>query len=97
MTSALCLKHAYARLTRDLSLALFLHWADIDGTLTQPRKRVTPEMVSFIMKLRERVTVGVVGGSDLAKAQEQLGSDYLEMVDYAFAENGLVAFRNGEE
>jgi hypothetical protein len=29
-----------------------------------------------------------VGGSDLAKAQEQLGEDYLTLVDWAFPENG---------
>lgn len=30
-------------------------------------------MVEFIAKLRERITVGVVGGSDLPKQMEQLG------------------------
>lgn len=29
-----------------------------------------------------------MGGSDLAKAQEQLGEDYLTLVDWAFPENG---------
>lgn len=30
-------------------------------------------MVEFMAKLRERITVGVVGGSDLPKQKEQLG------------------------
>ncbi|KAK1283193.1 hypothetical protein QJS10_CPB21g00513 [Acorus calamus] len=51
-------------------IALF----DVDGTLTAPRKVVTPEMLKFMQKLREVVTVGVVGGSDLVKISEQLGS-----------------------
>jgi phosphomannomutase len=38
----------------------------------------------------------VVGGSDLAKAKEQLGEDYLEIVDWAFPENGLNAFKDGQ-
>ena len=39
---------------------------------------------------------GVVGGSDLAKAKEQLGEDYLELVDWGFPENGLNAFKDGK-
>lgn len=39
---------------------------------------------------------GVVGGSDLTKAKEQLGDDYLDIVDWAFPENGLEAFKDGE-
>ncbi|MGB1602208.1 MAG: HAD-IIB family hydrolase, partial [Promethearchaeia archaeon] len=70
--------------------------ADVDGTLTAPRKVVTPEMRQFLADLRKRVTVGVVGGSDLAKAKEQLGEDYVDIVDWAFPENGLNAFRDGK-
>ena len=54
----------------------------MDGTLTAPRKVVTPEMRQFLADLRKKVTVGVVGGSDLAKAKEQLGEDYLDIVDW---------------
>ncbi|BFG21923.1 hypothetical protein CerSpe_081990 [Prunus speciosa] len=50
-------------------IALF----DVDGTLTAPRKAVTPEMLGFIRELRKAVTVGIVGGSDLSKITEQLG------------------------
>ena len=79
--------------SRDDTLVLF----DIDGTLTMPRLKAEPATVDFIKALREKVTVGVVGGSDLAKAKEQLGDDYLQMVDYAFPENGLMAFHEGEQ
>ena len=68
----------------------------MDGTLTAPRKVVTLEMRQFMADLRKKVTVGVVGGSDLAKAKEQLGEDYLEIVDWAFPENGLNAFKDGK-
>ncbi|CAM9303638.1 unnamed protein product, partial [Laminaria digitata] len=50
-------------------IALF----DVDGTLTAARKEVLPDMVEFIKTLRERITIGVVGGSDLPKQKEQLG------------------------
>ncbi|XP_078427471.1 phosphomannomutase isoform X2 [Wolffia australiana] len=70
-------------------IALF----DVDGTLTAPRKAVTPEMLEFMHKLRKVVTVGVVGGSDLVKISEQLGSsDY----DFVFSENGLIAHKDGK-
>ncbi|XP_013855515.1 phosphomannomutase 2 [Austrofundulus limnaeus] len=69
---------------------------DVDGTLTAARQSATPEMKAFLQKLRTRVRVGVVGGSDLLKIQEQLGEDVIQKVDYVFAENGLVAYRQGQ-
>ncbi|KAF1773958.1 HAD-like domain [Phytophthora cactorum] len=42
-------------------------------------------------KLRESITIGVVGGSDLVKQKEQLGEDVINNFDYSFSENGLVA------
>lgn len=69
---------------------------DVDGTLTAPRQKATPEMLEFLQKLKSRIRVGVVGGSDLCKIQEQLGDDIIQKVDYVFAENGLVAYKNGE-
>jgi hypothetical protein len=72
-------------------IALF----DVDGTLTVPRKQITPgkccsggvgavcvggvklnynlEMEHFMQKLKDKVTVGIVGGSDYCKITEQLG------------------------
>ena len=36
-------------------------------------KVITPEMKEFMAELRKKVTVGLVGGSDLVKIQEQMG------------------------
>lgn len=36
---------------------------------------VTPDMADFLQRLKTRVRVGVVGGSDLVKIKEQLGAD----------------------
>lgn len=69
---------------------------DVDDTLTVPRKQVTPEVTDFLQKLRTKVAVGIVGGSDLVKQKEQLGSNIVNEVDYSFSENGLVAYKNGE-
>eukprot|EP01040_Poterioochromonas_malhamensis_P001369 gene1369-1450_t len=73
-------------------LALF----DIDGTLTKPRDDASEEVKAFMQALKTRVTVGVVGGSDLVKQQEQLGQNITNEVDYSFSENGLVAYKNGQ-
>lgn len=69
---------------------------DVDGTLTAARQKATPEMHEFLKRLRQRVRVGVVGGSDLEKIKEQLGNDVVDKVDYVFAENGLVAYKDGK-
>jgi hydroxymethylpyrimidine pyrophosphatase-like HAD family hydrolase len=70
---------------------------DVDGTLTEPREAASSEMTSFLAKLKGTVTVGIVGGSDLVKQQEQMGHNIVNEVDYSFSENGLVAFKDGKE
>jgi|UniRef100_A0A6U0ETY4 phosphomannomutase len=74
------------------TLALF----DVDGTLTVPRKEADDVMKAFMRALKTKVTVGIVGGSDLVKISEQLGEGAEKEYDYLFAENGLVAFKHGE-
>ena len=68
---------------------------DVDGTLTAPREEVTKVMKDYLMNLKERVVVGIVGGSDLPKQKEQMGENIVDEVDYSFSENGLVAFKSG--
>ena len=74
-------------------LALF----DVDGTLTVARKKITPEMEAFMKKLKEKIVIGVVGGSDLPKQREQVGEDVTDVYDYSFSENGLLAFKDGAQ
>lgn len=80
---------------------------DVDGTLTPSRLDVEDDMDQYLQSLREKVTVGLVGGSDLAKISQQMlpatmrskGCDAIETCvnrfDYVFAENGLVAYKDG--
>jgi len=72
-------------------LALF----DVDGTLTEPRKKSDDVMRAFMRDLRGKVTVGIVGGSDLTKISEQLGDGVEREYEYVFSENGLVAHERG--
>jgi phosphomannomutase len=39
------------------------------------KKRIEPIMEEFMEKLKQKVTVGLVGGSDLPKILEQLGGE----------------------
>ena len=53
-------------------------------------------MLQLLSALRHKVAIGFVGGSDLAKQQEQLGTPSIpvtNLFDFCFAENGLTAIR----
>lgn len=50
-------------------------------------------MLAFLKELRSKLVIGMVGGSDLRKQKEQLGDAVLDMFDYTFSENGLVAYK----
>lgn len=73
---------------------------DVDGTLTPARLGVSPEMLSLLSRLRQKCAIGFVGGSNLPKQQEQLGTAstlVTSLFDWSFAENGLTAFKLGQE
>ena len=73
-------------------IALF----DVDGTLSIPRGEITPDMMDFMKSLSKKITVGIVGGSDLPKQEEQLGEGIAKVFPYNFSQNGLVAYKDGE-
>lgn len=55
-------------------------------------------MLSLLEGLRHKVAIGFVGGSNLVKQQEQLGTssiDVTSLFDFCFAENGLTAYKLG--
>jgi phosphomannomutase len=59
---------------------------------------VTLEMLQLLAELRRKVAIGFVGGSDLVKQQEQLGTPTIPVTglfDFCFSENGLTAFKSG--
>jgi phosphomannomutase len=78
--------------TQKRKLVLF----DVDGTLTAARAEASAEMKHFLQKLKGKAVVGIVGGSDLVKQQEQMGRSVVTDVDYSFSENGLVAYKDGQ-
>lgn len=57
-------------------------------------------MLQLLSALRHKCAIGFVGGSDLVKQQEQLGTPAIlvtSLFDFCFAENGLTAFRLGQQ
>lgn len=88
---------------KDEVLCLF----DVDGTITPAMQDIEEEMDTSLQMLRAKVSVGLVGGSDLAKIAKQTMPIQLRSTgrkpeeicvnrfDYVFAENGLVAYKDG--
>lgn len=70
---------------------------DVDGTLTPARLEISDEMRTTLAELRKKVVIGFVGGSDLSKQVEQLGDTVLQDFDYCFSENGLTAYKLGQQ
>lgn len=67
---------------------------DVDGTLTPAMKSIQPNMVQMLrIKKDQGYALALVGGSDLTKIQNQLGSIMYELFDYIFSENGVVAYK----
>lgn len=54
---------------------------DVDETLGKARALAKPEMLERLKKLRETCAIAYVGGSNLVKQQEQLGSDGKSLSD----------------
>ncbi|TQV99425.1 hypothetical protein V2A60_004901 [Cordyceps javanica] len=73
---------------------------DVDGTLTPARLDASPEILAILRALRQKCAIGFVGGSDLAKQEEQLGgpagAPVTTLFDFCFSENGLTAFKLGQ-
>ncbi|CAH1160122.1 unnamed protein product [Phaedon cochleariae] len=71
---------------------------DVDGTLTKPRNVIQTELFDFLQnQVKPLCTLGLVGGSDLKKIDEQMNGDVLNNFDYVYPENGLIQFKNGKE
>ncbi|PAV20074.1 eukaryotic phosphomannomutase [Pyrrhoderma noxium] len=73
---------------------------DVDNTLTPARLGASQSVINMLRDLRKQFVIGFVGGSDYRKIQEQLGvtgNNVADDFDFAFAENGLTAYRLGKK
>ena len=58
---------------------------DVDGTLTEPRKRIDPIFSHFFEGWASQNVAYLVSGSDLPKIKEQLGQDIIDSCNGIFA------------
>ena len=66
---------------------------DMDGTLTEPRKLISNEMIEVLRKLPNSYKKYLVTGSDMAKVEEQIPVEFLlSFFDKVFACNGTRVF-----
>ena len=63
--------------------------------MSTPKQEIEPPMRAFMQELRNKIVIGVVGGSDLVKQKEQVGQNVTEEFDYSFSENGLIGYKSG--
>uniref|UniRef100_A0A0N4ZEZ8 Phosphomannomutase n=1 Tax=Parastrongyloides trichosuri TaxID=131310 RepID=A0A0N4ZEZ8_PARTI len=73
---------------------------DVDGTLTESRKKIIAKDFEFWKELSKTIPLGIVGGSDFGKICEQLNVPEKELCStfqYVFAENGLDGKIHGEQ
>lgn len=68
---------------------------DVDGTLTPSRQTMDEPTRNMLTDIRKKVTIGFVGGSDIAKQKEQMGEECLDFFDFGFPENGLSFYESG--
>jgi phosphomannomutase len=62
---------------------------DMDGTLTDPRQGITPEVLSSLRALPSGIRRYLVTGSDMAKIEEQIPYEYLlSLFERVYACNG---------
>ena len=60
-------------LTPARRVSLYLFVARLALSLTYEVQDVTPEILEMLQQLRKKVVIGSLGGSNLAKQQEQIG------------------------
>ena len=70
---------------------------DIDGTLTDPRQRMTEGFAAQFLSLLNGQTFSLVTGSDIPKVHEQVLPDVIERAEYIFASMGNNVWRKGVE
>ena len=70
---------------------------DVDGTLTDPMKPITEDILFMLNYLKqEGYILGIVGGSNIEKISAQIGPNIFIIFDYVFVENGLVVYKHGK-
>lgn len=69
---------------------------DVDGTLAESTKEITPKMLSKLVDLKNAgYDLGLVGGGNYQKISQQIKNNN-HLFKYIFSENGIVSYENGK-
>ena len=69
---------------------MLIYLFDIDGTLTKPRGKITPELIDVFYKWSDGRDVRLVTGSDRKKTIEQVGEEFInKYISYQCAGNEI--------
>ena len=58
-----------------LPVTTLLHDTLVDPDPSLSPQVITPEMKEFMLRVKEKAVVGIVGGSDFVKMEEQMGGE----------------------
>tara|TARA_R110000796_G_scaffold78510_5_gene175060 strand:- start:132 stop:845 length:714 start_codon:yes stop_codon:yes gene_type:complete len=73
------------------------HWLfDIDGTITDSRKRIKPEMLEFMLAFCIDNDVSFVTGSNIERTLQQIPEELFMAVKYCFCCSGNQVYKNGK-
>jgi phosphomannomutase len=73
------------------------HWLfDIDGTITDSRKHIKPEMLEVMLDFCHDNDVSFVTGSNVERTLQQIPEELFKAVNYCFCCSGNQVYKNGE-
>ena len=72
------------------------HWLfDIDGTITDSRKPIKPEMLEFMLAFCRSSSVSFVTGSNIERTLQQIPEELFLAVEYCFCCSGNQIYKEG--
>jgi len=72
------------------------HWLfDIDGTITDSRKHIKPEMLEFMLAFCANNDVSFVTGSNIERTREQIPAELINAATYCFCCSGNQIYKAG--
>ena len=67
---------------------------DVDGTLCNSGEIASSEMIQILTKLKNKYTLGIVGGGKYEKIKHQFSDKLYDIFTYVFTESGIINYKN---
>lgn len=82
--------HRFLWITKKMEEKAVLVLFDVDGTLTKSRQDIENETHATLKKLKQKVTIGLVGGSDIKKIAGMIQSSNWTSVDHCDSRSAIL-------